>query len=148
VSAARYPDGDEIKRREEARMQREHARHGDRIALADLIAAAGAGGELAALARALMSVETEIRAGATHAADRASSRALDGARLREDLAAAGELVAHAAALAEEARASRKALGQRALKLGIPAAEVARIAGVERNTAQVWKRELGASRPDR
>lgn len=129
-------------------MQREDARHGDRIALSDLIAAAGIDSELGGLARALMAVEAEVRASAEESAEVQSSARLDGARLRDELAIACALVANAAALAEEARALRKARAQRALKLGIPAVEVAQIAGVERNTAQVWKRELGAQRPAR
>lgn len=133
------------------RLRRETARTGEQLALGDLIAAAASGTEIEAgaeLEARLAQLQGDLLAASLNDRGGPRSGRLSGADVRDGLERARELVARAQRLQDDVRAERMVWVHRAVRMGIPAVEIAQLCGVERNTAQVWQREIRAGRRPR
>lgn len=148
---SRRLEAEELQRLETARAQRERHRPGAQLELGDLIAAAGSGGQDAtatALAAELAGLEQHLSAAIDPRSPDPSMDEPTGPRVRDGLLHTRELVARAEELLGEARAQRQEWVRQAVRMRIPAIEIAQLCGVERNTAQVWQREIRAGKHTR
>jgi hypothetical protein len=139
---------EELQRIDTARAQREHNRHGVQLELGDMIAAAGSGTDGASsgmLEAELARLERVISGATGQQLPDPSTEKLNGGDVRDGLVYTSELVTRVHTLLREARLQRQVWVREAVRMRIPAIEVAQLCGVERNTAQVWQREIRAGR---